>query len=87
MGLRSRCLLWPDSAMQWELLATPGKPPESFTLDSAAAKKLLADAVSAAEQTGLVWQKERIMLKPSAELVKLVRLSQEQAVKQGAEEE
>jgi CRISPR-associated protein Csb1 len=87
MGLRSRCLLWPDSPMQWELLATPGKPPESFTLDSAAARKLLADAVSAAEQTGLVWQKERIMLKPSEELIKLVRLSQEQAVKQGGEGE
>jgi len=87
MGLRSRCLLWPDNPMQWELLAAPGRPPESFTLDSAAARKLLADAVAAAEQAGLVWQKEAITLKPSAELVKLVRLSQEQAVKQGAEEE
>ena len=87
MGLRSRCLLWPDAPMHWELLATPGKPPEIFALDSAAAKKLLADAVSAAEQAGLAWQKERIILKPSAELIKLVRLSQEQAVKQGSEEE
>jgi CRISPR-associated protein Csb1 len=87
MGLRSRCLLWPDNPMQWELLATPGEPPLKFTLDSATAKKLLADAVSAAEEKKLVWQKERITLKPSAELVKLVRLSQEQAVKQGAEEE
>jgi CRISPR-associated protein Csb1 len=87
MGLRSRCLLWPESPMQWELLAAPGKIPESFTLDSATAKRLLADAVSAAEQTGLIWQKERITLKPSAELVKLVRLSQEQAVKQGGEVE
>ena len=50
VGLRSRCLLWPESPMQWELLAAPGKPPESFTLDSAAARKLLADAVSAAEK-------------------------------------
>lgn len=87
MGLRSRCLLWPESPMQWELLATPGQPPESFTLDRAAARKLLADAVSAAEQTGLIWQKERVTLTPSAELIKLVRLSQEQAVKQDAGEE
>ncbi len=86
MGLRSRCLLWPDCPMEWELLATPGKPPQRFTLDSSTAKKLLADAVSAAEQTGLVWQKDRITLKPSAELVKLVRLSQEQQVKQAGEE-
>ena len=87
MGLRSRCLLWPETPMQWDLLATPGKQPETFALDSAAAKKLLADAITAAEQAGLVWQKERITLKPSAELVKLVRLSQEQAVKQGVEED
>lgn len=87
MGLRSRCLLWPDAPMHWELLATPGKPPTIFALDSAAAKKLLADAVSTAEKAGLAWQKEHITLKPSAELVKLVRLSQEQAVKQGGEEE
>jgi CRISPR-associated protein Csb1 len=85
MGLRSRCLLWPDSPMRWDLLATPGKLPESFALDRAAAKKLLADAITAAEHAGLFWQKERVTLKPSAELVKLVRLSQEQ-VKQGAEE-
>ena len=87
MGLRSRGLLWPETPMQWDLLATPGKQPETFALDSAAAKKLLADAITAAEQAGLVWQKERITLKPSAELVKLVRLSQEQAVKQGVEED
>jgi len=87
MGLRSRCLLWPDAPMQWDLLASPGKPPDTFALDSATAKKLLADAVTAAEKAGLIWQKERVTLKPSAELVKLVRLSQEQAVKQGAEED
>ena len=87
MGLRSRCLLWPDGPMEWELLATPGEPPETFTLDGAHAKRLLGDAVAAAEQAGLVWHKERITLKPSAELVKLVRLSQEQAVKQGGEED
>ena len=73
--------------MEWELLATPGEPPEAFTLDGAQAKRLLGDAVAAAEQAGLVWHTERITLKPSAELVKLVRLSQEQAVKQGAEED
>jgi len=87
MGLRSRCLLWPAGPMQWELLATPGKPPETFAMDSGTAKKLLADAVSAAERTGLLWQKERITLKPSVELIKLVRLSQEQAIKHGPEED
>ena len=52
-----------------------------------ACKILLAEAIAAAEQAGLIWQKERVTLKPSAELVKLVRLSQEQAVKQGTEED
>jgi CRISPR-associated protein Csb1 len=87
MGLRSRCLLWPDSPMQWDLLASPGKPPETFVMDGAAAKKLLAEAIAAAEKAGLIWQKERVTLKPSAELVKLVRLSQQQAVKLGTEED
>lgn len=87
MGLRSRCLLWPEDPMLWELLATPGEPPEKFALDSAAAKKLLADAVAAADSLGLSWQKDRIRLTPSGELEKLVRLSQQQAVKQGAEED
>jgi hypothetical protein len=73
--------------MEWELLEKPGQPPETFALDSAAAKNLLADAVSAAEEAKLVWQKEPIPLKPSAELVKLVRLSQQQAVKQATEED
>lgn len=86
MGLRSRCLLWPDAPMLWDLLAAPGKPPKKFSLDGVTAKRLLADAIADAEQAGLRWQKEPITLKPSAELVKLVRLSQEQAVSQGSEE-
>lgn len=87
MGLRSRCLLWPDGPMHWELLAKPGEPPQSFVLDAAGAKKLLADAVSAAERAGLTWQREPITLKPSKELLKLVRLSQLQAVTEGTSEE
>lgn len=86
MGLRSRCLLWPDDPMRWELLAKPGHVPSPFTLDAGAAKKLLTDAVAAAKKAGLTWRTEPLTLKPSNELVNLVRLSQEQAVKQGAEE-
>jgi CRISPR-associated protein Csb1 len=87
MGLRSRCLLWPDGPMHWELLAQPGEVPKAFALDAAGAKKLLADAVAAAVKSGLAWQTEPLALKPSKELLKLVRLSQEQAVKQGTAEE
>ena len=87
MGLRSRCLLWPDEPMRWELLAKPGETPKSFTLDAAAAKKLLAVAGAAAEQAGLRWIVEPLNLNPSKELLKLVRLSQQQAVKEGTAEE
>jgi CRISPR-associated protein Csb1 len=87
MGLRSRCLLWPENPMHWEILAKPGEPPQSLFLDAAGAKRLLADAVAAAEKAGLAWRKEPLTLKPSKELVKLVRLSQQQAVKEGTTEE
>jgi CRISPR-associated protein Csb1 len=87
MGLRSRCLLWPEGPMHWELLATPGETPQSFALDAAAAERLLAEAVTAAEQTGLSWRKEPLALDPSRELLKLVRMSQQQAAKEGAAQE
>ncbi len=87
MGLRSRCLLWPEGPMTWELLARPGESPKPFTVTANDAKKLLAETVAGAKTAGLAWRTEKLTLKPSAELVKLVRLSQEQAVKSGAEAE
>jgi CRISPR-associated protein Csb1 len=87
MGLRSRCLLWPEGPIEWELLARPGASAEGFTLDRQSATKLLSDAVTAAESVGLKWRTEPLTLKPSKELLKLVRLSQEQAVKSSAETE
>lgn len=86
MGLRSRCLLWPEHPMHWELLAKPGEPPQAFALDSVGAKKLLADAVSSAEHAGLTWQTEPLTLKPSKELLQLVKLSQQQAKKEAISE-
>lgn len=86
MGLRSRCLLWPEAPMEWELLAKPGEVPVRYTIDSDTAKKLLADATAAAEQAGLTWRKEPLTLQPSEELVTLVKLSQQQAVKEGSQE-
>jgi CRISPR-associated protein Csb1 len=86
MGLRSRCLLWPDSAMNWELLEKPGEIPVRYILDAATARELLTDAIATAERAGLSWKREPVVLKPSNELLKLVRLSQEQAVKEGVVE-
>lgn len=87
MGLRSRCLLWPEGPMTWELLEQPGTDPRQFSLNRQSAEQLFKDAVSEAEKAGIVWETERLTLYPSAELLKLVRLSQELAVKAGPESE
>lgn len=81
-GLRSRCLLWPDGPMEWELLARPGMAFERFGLTMNTAIALLKDAVAAAADAKLTWTKEPVLLKPSEELVKLVRLSQLEATKE-----
>jgi len=79
--LRSRCLLWPDGPMIWELLDRPGEEHETYSLTTEGAVQLLDDAVEAALQVGLPWPAEPIVLEPSQELVKLVRLSQQEAAK------
>jgi CRISPR-associated protein Csb1 len=85
MGLRSRCLLWPDGPMTWELLDKPGESPKPFTLSGDEAVKLFDDAVSAATRAKLPWPKEPIALKPSDALVELVRRSQLEATKEEAD--
>jgi CRISPR-associated protein Csb1 len=53
MGLRSRCLLWPDGPMEWELLDRPGKVPQKFSLTSDEAIALLNAAIESAGKTDL----------------------------------
>jgi len=86
MGLRSRCLLWPDEPMEWELLDKPGATPRKFTLTGDQATEILKDAIIAAEKLGLPWLDQPISLKPSANLLELVRLSQLEATKESADE-
>jgi CRISPR-associated protein Csb1 len=86
MGLRSRCLLWPDGPMRWELLDRPGETPNSYSLSSDDAIKLLHAAIEQATRAKLPWPVGPISLTPSQELVKLVRLSQLEATKEGADE-
>jgi CRISPR-associated protein Csb1 len=83
MGLRSRCLLWPDGPMEWELLALPGECPRKFSLTPDEAVALLNDSVETASKAGLPWESVPVRLRPSAQLLKLVRLSQLEAVKEG----
>lgn len=85
LGLRSRCLLWPEEAMSWELLAKPGEAPQPFVLTAAEGLALLTEAVAAAKAAGVVWREEQLVLTPTAELVKLVALSQEQSKSSGGE--
>ncbi len=83
--LRSRCLLWPDGPMSWELLDRPGAEPGKYTLTSEGAIDLLKGAVAQARQRGLSWPEQPLVLKPSRVLVELVRLSQIEAMQKGAE--
>ncbi|MCS6907617.1 MAG: type I-U CRISPR-associated RAMP protein Csb1/Cas7u [Anaerolineales bacterium] len=86
MGLRSRCLLWPDGPMEWELLDQPGQVPVRYRLTSEEAITILKQAANLAKQKGLPWEKNPLPpLKPSPELLKLVRLSQIEATKEAAE--
>ncbi|MGC4033501.1 MAG: type I-U CRISPR-associated protein Cas7 [Tepidisphaeraceae bacterium] len=85
MDLRSRCVLFPEGPMEWELLATPGATPVRYTLDAAAAVKLLSDAAAAVKKAGLPWDTEPVVLTPSKQLVELVRKSQELAVTETSE--
>jgi CRISPR-associated protein Csb1 len=85
LDLRSRCLLVPSGPRVWEILDKPGEPPTKVTLDGPAAIDLLSQAVAAAEQVELEWMKEPLKLKPSPELVALVRKSQELAAAEAGE--
>lgn len=84
--LRSRCLLWPESVLKWELLEKPGQKPTEISLTSEDAIKLLTEAVAAAEKHGLVWHKEPIKLIPSPNLVALLKKSQDIAAKTPSDE-
>jgi CRISPR-associated protein Csb1 len=83
--LRSRCLLWPDGPMTWELLDRPGLEPEKYSLTSEEAIVLLNGAVAQAKRKGLPWPETPLVLKPSRALVDLVRRSQVEATKEVVE--
>ena len=83
--LRSRCLLWPDGPMVWELLDRPGADSRRFSVSGEEAINLLKAAVDEAKGKGLPWPEEPLVLKPSRELVELVRLSQLEATKKTGE--
>ncbi len=85
LDLRSRCLLYPDADLSWELLDRPTGG--EFTVPADEATELLTVAVAAARDAGLPWRDEPLRLTPSDSLVKLVvksqRLSAEQTEEAG----
>lgn len=81
--LRSRCLLWPETTMEWELLADPGSEPPKYQLNADAAIQLLKTAVEKAKDAKLPWRETVLKLRPSDDLVKLVVRSQQTAIHQG----
>jgi len=85
MDLRSRCLLWPTNLLSWELLGKPGQIEKDLTLEPDEAIQLLKEAVKVAKVLGLGWREQPLQLIPSDDLVRLVRKSQELAMKQGGE--
>jgi CRISPR-associated protein Csb1 len=82
MALRSRCLVWPEEVMTWELLEQPGEKPKSFSLKSDEAIDLLNAATMAAKDAKIKWEEEPIELVPQPKLAELVRLSQLEATKE-----
>lgn len=87
MNLRSRCLLWPDNCMEWELLQKPSETPKQFSLTKEEAIKLFNDSVNKVAEENLPWLDEPLTLQPSEELLKLVRQSQELAIQESVGQE
>ncbi|MCY4354443.1 MAG: type I-U CRISPR-associated RAMP protein Csb1/Cas7u [Truepera sp.] len=87
--LRSRCLLFATTPVAWELLDRPGDEPRKFDFPVEQALKVYRQSVDEARKAGLPWLEQELVLKPSHQLQKLVRLSQklDLDVKPDAEEE
>lgn len=83
LDLRSRCLLYPEGDLIWELLDRKGGG--SYTLPADDAIGLFEDAVKKAKEAGLPWLEKPLVLTPSEQLVKLVVKSQRLAAKQGGD--
>ena len=74
--LRSRCLLFPAAPAVWELLDRPGEAARQFEVTGEAARETYRQSVQEAKQAGLPWLEQELALKPSRQLLALVRQSQ-----------
>ena len=83
--LRSRCLLFPTAPAVWELLDRPGGQPQEFELPTEQGREIYRQAVQEAQQSGLPWLEREMTLKPSRQLIALVRQSQQLAAETAAD--
>ena len=83
--LRSRCLLFPTAPAVWELLDRPGGQPQEFELPTEQGREVYRQAVQEAQQSGLPWLEREMTLKPSRQLIALVRQSQQLAAETAAD--
>lgn len=83
--LRSRCHLVPTAPFVWELLDQPGEEPKQYKVSGDTALALYKEAVGAAREAGLPFMEKEMVLRPSPQLVQLVKRSQELAAKTATE--
>lgn len=77
--LRSRCVLRAKDAIKWSLLGRPGDADQEFDLSREAVIDLYRKSLAAAEKAGFPIEKKEVVLKPSDDLVTLVKKSMELA--------
>jgi CRISPR-associated protein Csb1 len=82
--LRSRCQLHAIKLPEWEVL-TAGEPVKPYTLSRQQALDLFTGALTEAKDAKLPWQEEEVELQASAQLVELIRRSQNLAAKTSAD--
>jgi CRISPR-associated protein Csb1 len=73
--LRSRCVLRATEPIRWDLLGRPGEADKPFLLEKKGALALYKDALGAVQAANLPIKTEEIILKPSDDLVLLVKRS------------
>ena len=83
--LRSRCLLCATSPVIWELLDSPGAETRKFNFPREQALMAYQQAVDEAKGAGLPWLDQEMVLKPSSQLIALVRKSQSLAAEVAAD--
>lgn len=74
--LRSRCLLYATGPVVWELLDGPGNETRKFDFPIDQARLVYQQALDEARSAGLPWLEQELVLKPSPQLLDLVRQSQ-----------